>query len=62
MAIIISHDQPILTYFPVTLKAEAKAAQGKSSSCELVTALCSMLDLWEWVTNEDSHHRQVSFH
>lgn len=62
MAIIMSHDLPILTYFLVTLKAEAKAAQGKISSCELVSALCSMLDLWEWVTNEDSHHRQFSFH
>lgn len=44
------------------LKAEAKATQGKSSSCELVAALCSMFDLWEWVTNEDTPHRQVSFH
>ena len=62
MAIIIGHDQPVLTYFLVSLKAEAKAAQSKSSSCELVAAFCSMLDLWEWVTNEDRHHRQVSFH
>lgn len=47
MSITIHHGQPILTYFLVTLKAEAKAVQGKSSSCELVAALCSMLDLWD---------------
>lgn len=59
--IIICHDQPIVT-ISWCLKAEAKAAECKSSSCELVAALCSMFDLWEWVTNEDTPHRQVSFH
>lgn len=25
-------------------------------------ALCSVVDLWEWMTDGDSHHMQVSFH
>lgn len=59
MALIIAHDQPMLM-FPGVSRLRPRLHRVKFLLVNSA-ALCSVVDLWQWMTNGDSHHIQVSF-